>query len=280
MKTDPEIWRMLKSKLEPATDAEGDIEEITVRFKNGGLKARTTKPFVKHPFSPSSNENEGEEESDEENTEVFIRNEKVHKIKSSVCEVIDNTIIETPVMSSLNIDKVIVKEDIMHPVITLEHLDYNIDWIMSDLSDALVETNFIDSPEELAYGCIDRCGYNEEKNVWSIDGTMYRYTDEPYKYWSAGSDTDFPTNMDEWFEFVSDSEREKEIVKNRDVRMVHFHPARYRAEESDPLVKWYKKVSKFIQDKYRINVENTKEINFVTICVDDSTVSSELRVII
>jgi hypothetical protein len=294
MENKNKIWESLVDKVKPATIPEEPIESIGVSIQEGGIKAVTLDPIPTYDFDhideeidikqddiselqrKLDKESENMEENPEdypENEEVFIYEDLGTDIKGMIMERLSDALLDAPVLSSCEFVRCTVTEEEISAVFELSyHIDKN--WIKDDLAEILADEGRIDSSSDLAYGSIDTV-YCSDSDIssfsgWTFDGTLYRYTETPFEYWSAGRDTDYPTNMDEWVEFVSESKEEKAVAKNRDKHVIHFHPMKNQLDEDDPYIQWFKRVEELSMEKYEVDEELIHSFKLSGVSVDDT----------
>jgi hypothetical protein len=297
METDTEIWDFLVEKLKPATVDDSPIKSIGINIREGGIMATTLEPtptydynYIDEDFdieecdiSEMQSKLKKEEEEMQENPEKYPENESVfiyeqigNDIKQKIMERLSKSVSSTPTLSSTEYIRGTVTEDKMSAVFEISHHS-NEEWIKKELGEILTEQGHIDKPDELAYGTIDNVYSNERSESsfsgWEFDGTLYRYTDAPFEYWSKGQNSEYPTNMAEWEEFASESEIEKSIVKNRDKHIIHFHPMEHQLNEDHPLIQWFKKVEELSLSQYEIQEEYIESFRLSAVSMDDSGVN-------
>ena len=279
-------WNKLCEKLAPSTKASGEIEKVVVKLRNGGIVATTCEPrpsiedvSFDESQEPPFESNSGEESEIEQNEEVFIYEDFGIEIKTLIDDCLESAIRDTPVNCSVEFRRAILDDEYIRPVFRVNvGLSSNKTNLYTELADALVANERIDSRQEFAYGSIDKCWYNDGERGftegWEFDGTLYRYTQEPYRWWSEGPDTDEPSDMDAWAEFASETESEREQVRNRDRHVVHFHPMERGLSKDNSYVQWFNKAEDILYDKIELSgSEESFRLNSVRL--DESGVNLE-----
>lgn len=285
------MWSALVKKVEPSTIADGDIEEVALKVRNGGVVASTIKPYpsidtnIDESLTNTDKKLEeveslfSEEDKIPENGQIFLYEELGIKLKSYINGVIENAIISTPTLSDIQVERAIATEKDITVVLNISfELKSN---YFDKLSKVLTQLEYIDNPEKLAYGNMDGLYYNDGDNVvnegWEISGTLYKYNNEPYKIWSESPESNYPSNMDEWLEFATDSSYEKEHIRDRDNLVTHFHIDEYGLEQDSLLVQLYRDVEKEALDM--IEVEKSTEVNISTVLIDKTSTTVRLSVV-
>lgn len=295
IETPDEIWMQLVHKLEPSTHTVDEIEEVSVSLRNGGITARTKTPL--NTESNHSNEKsidpeeidpediEIDESEIETNEEVFIYEDFGIEIKSIVENRIEDVVNSTPPLCNTEITRVTVNEDQINAVLSLKTTVSTEDTdLYHRLSQILSEQDDIESSDKFGYGVIDGVYRIDEDSIgstgWEFDGTLNRLTDEPYKYWSSGKDTDYPTNMEEWAEFASETEAEKEQKLRRDQTPIHFHPMKRGLAEDHPYIEWFKDAEELALSKFKINEDLVESIYLTTVTLDAASIEFKVNVVV
>lgn len=257
------LWNSLCDIVRPYKVAEGEIEEIRVSFslEKPGITASVKKPFpeIEHQDYDEQFSEIEHQDYDEypKNKTVTFREPPAPRIKKGIVETLFKNVKNTPPSTSLGIENIIIRPEGIH--VFYEIYKTGVDnfepSLYKELADALVDENYLDKPGDFAGGNLSMYETEEEyiqggdEGKYELDGTLYRFTRQPYKYWSAGRDTDYPTNIEEWAEFASNSEEEKERKLKKDKYRVHFHPSGIRVDENNSLVQIFKKVEKEFFDE-------------------------------
>lgn len=298
MKTPEDIWSKLTEKLDPSTHTVDNIKSVSVKTRTGGVVARTIRgpdqeivSESDEDDSPSSLEEieQSLEEAREEiediktNEDVFIYEEFGLSLKSMIERKVEEVVESTPALTECDIRRVTVTEESIIPVVYMSTQVPTSETDLYDrLSEILYEEDEIDSPDEFSHGAIDSVYYTDSgfSEGWEFDGTLYRLTKEPYKYWSEGPDTDYPTNMEEWAEFASDSESSKEQTLNRDDHLIHFHPMARGLSEDHPYIDWFNDAEELAEDKFEVDKDEVRDLSLSTVDIDEKTVYLEVSLVI
>lgn len=263
MKTPSDIWEKLSSEVEPYTVAEGDIKSISISFKEGGVVATTLDPM---PTVDQDEDFPSAEDVDEipENESVFIYEDYGVKLKKMILEEYHTKFDNSEIVEHEIVNTTVTKESIETSCrfsVTLEPDESQ--YVYDGLAEGLVANGEIDNKSDFAFGTIRRAYYTEDgllEDGWEFDGTIYRYTDEPYEWWSE------PENIEEWADFVSDSEREREHELNKERYIVHQHPTEHGLDDSNSYIKWFKDT----QEVLRKTVDANEEVYLTRVSVDNS----------
>lgn len=246
-------WESLKSYVNPVTYNQNNINSVSLSMKQGGIEA-----FANTQVLDRSSENKisGEEvkqrlEQIQDNESVFIYGSLGEKFRQRITEDIESAIQNTPVKSKLELDECLITEEEIEISITIKHRVINTGEtnLYSELARASYLNGDIDDEEDFAYGVVDNCCQIDdessgENNKWNFDGTLYRFTEEPYDFWSE------PDNMEEWLDFVSDSEGSRKSEMERDRYTVHYHPAKFRISNNNPYIKWFRSAIHLAESRF------------------------------
>lgn len=276
------IWDHIYSRIQPVIKPSMKSKSMQIRFKmnNGGIEA------IIPPHTVDEDIQSDNIQSDDEYT-VNIFSDIGYELQSEIYKYVEDNLISTPTNSSINYYYFVLTENELQMTLLLTVPELtNESNVYTDFSEILVNEDVIDSKEDFSHATIDTCYKNskdlwsDESETWRFDGTVYFYTDEPYNYWSKGSDDAFPENIDEWYEFASNDAVSKKLLQTQSERFrIHTHPTKWRIKEMHPYVKWYNKCESMATDK--INVDNF-ETNLRSIELDKSitnyTISSSQTV--
>lgn len=279
-------WETLCDIVRPYMEAEGEIEEVGISFesKRSGLTATVTKPVVGVDVDwtgDSDEETEGDtdeeipeppfetelEDIDEEdiprNGEVTFYEPPAPQIRQAMVADLLDHVRQTPPAVSIGIRRIIVTEEGINTYYELRRagMDTGSNSLYETLAEALHEEEYLDSPDNFGGGTLNMYEQSEEfrfsgEGKYRVDGTLYRLTEEPYKYWSAGPDEDYPTDIEEWAEFASDNEVDKKRQLEKDQYRIHFHPSGFGVGESNSLVGFFRTA----EDEFFKGVEFTSSV--------------------
>lgn len=302
METPRNIWNELTDVLEPVTVAEGEIESVRVSVCNGGVKVRTSEPIPTPDYEQDISDFDPEEDDPQEhikefrerreeidpedmpeNEEIQLYNDFAIQLKQLILDRVEDAIVDTPHLSSVSVTRCTVTEENMSPVVTLTSRVNGDTEVKDELATALVDTDTIEKAGKLAYGSVDSVYYSDDQigdDGWRFDGTLYKYTDEPYDYWAKGSDTDYPRNMDEWAEFASETEGRKQHILEKETHAVHFHPMKRGLPDDNPLIQWYKSVQDKALSRYDFNNDVVVDKHLGTVEVDDTGYSAVIQIVL
>jgi hypothetical protein len=265
MNTPSHVWEKLSSEVEPSTVADGEIETISVSFKEGGMTATTVEPI---PDINTSSEDgfPSAENIDEipENESVFIFDDYALELKERILENYHSKF-ENSDLLEYEIVNINVTKDTITAVcrFSISLVEDEAEELYGELADALVENGEINNSDEFAFGTIDKAHYTGDEFIekgWEFDGTVYQYTDEPYNWWAE------PDNIEEWAEFVSDTEIGRQQELNRDEYVVHLHPSEYGLDESNSYIEWWKDAKESLRER----VNCTEKLYLTKVSVDSS----------
>lgn len=252
MKTAEKTWSKLCEILEPTVDDEESIEKIRANISTFGITAEVEKPRDLSNI--------------EEDNKIAIYEDVGLEIHKVVKNRVNTVINDIPPACSVKLRRIIIDKDNMHIVCNISYSvresDYNIFANYSDLISSKEE--FVESPDKIAYGKINANKSPSSEGLWDFDGTINKYTNEPYNYWSKGQDTDEPRDIEEWIDFVAEDKGEKIIERNRDEYTVHFHPTKFNIKRNHPYINTWLEIqdditSKFDIDEYRsLKLRNIK----------------------
>lgn len=304
MKTPEGVWNDITEILDPVTVAEGEIESVRLTVCNGGVNAKTAEPIPTPDYDSDVGEFDPEEDDPQEhieklqertkditeedlpeNEEIKLYNDFGVYLKNLIFDRLEEAVISTPPRSSCSVVRCTVTEDSISPVVTLKNRVNGESWVKDDLATALDESGRIESEEKLAYGTVDSVYYDDGYHLsddegWRFDGTLYKYTDEPFDYWSEGHDSDYPTNMEEWAEFASDTEGRKEHILNKETHAVHFHPMERGLSDDNPLIEWFMDVQDDALSRYVFDESLVESKNLNVVTVDDTGYRTTLHLIL
>lgn len=265
MKLSDVEWNDLTTRLRPVTVSDEEIEEVILDVTNGGINARTSIPSSYSDINSETNIDEATE-----NEEIFLFDDLGIDIKNKILKLLDSAFTKTPINSSVDLVRCIAHEDELRVVCSITHrLNSDECSAFDELAVACVENRDLEHESQLAYGTIDsfwRASHESEKfDGWNFDGTLYKYTDEPYKLWSG------PKDMDEWAKFAADSEAMESVLTEREKHVVHFHPMAKGIDSTNSYVKWFKKMDNISSQQFDVSDRVTK-VNLSEISVDKSSV--------
>lgn len=284
MRNNTKVWENLVEKVSPVTVSDDPIERIIIHLEQGGVKATASIPNSFNtksqnnvqPEEQKANESmkfeksDVEEEDYERNGSVFIYEDFGIEIKQKILEALSDAIVDASIPFSYNLVRCTVTKETINPVFEISHRTSE-NWIKDDLAEVLSEEGRIDKKPDLAFGRIDNVykseglGFNDEDSEgWEFDGTLYRYTHKPFEYWSQ------PDNMNEWVDFASDSEDTKQVVRDRDEHLVHFHPMKHQLDDNHPYIQWFKKVEHHSVSEYTLDYETVESFKLAEVSVDDT----------
>lgn len=249
MEINKNTWLSLCEILEPTVDQEENIESIHAELSNHGIIAHVDEPRDLSNI---------EEEYDSITIYEQVGLEIHKKVKNRLKTVISNT----PDVCSVDLRHLVINKDHIHIVCEISHSvqedEYN---IFAKVTEIMEEyEGFIDSADDIAYGSINAHKSPNENDLWDFDGTVYKFTDEPYKYWSKGPDTDQPQNMDEWIDFVAENKNNRAVVKNRDNHTVHFHPSKFNIDYDHPYIDNWIEINNKVKEQFDINSYDTFDL--------------------
>lgn len=303
METPSDVWDDITDVLNPVTVAEGEIESVRVSICNGGVRAKTAEPIPTPDygsdigdFDPEKDDaqehieefreqrRELSEEDMPENEELLLYDELGLYLKDLIMGSVEEAVVDTPTLSSLSVTRCTITEDKISPIVTISNQVRGDEQVKSELAEVLANCDIIESSDKLAYGVVDSVyeldsGY-DSGDGWKFDGTLYKYTDEPYSYWSEGSDSDYPDNMSEWAEFASDTEGRKQHILSRDTHVVHFHPMKTGLSDDHALIQWFDDVRSkaFSECKFEDSVIQRKYLNSVE--VDELGYATTIQIVL
>lgn len=255
MDVDKKTWSSLCEILEPTVDDDQEIESVRAELSNNGIIAEVDKP---RDFSNI-------EDIQEDNRDVMIYEDVGLKIHRKVKDRLKKAIKNTPTVCNINMRRLIIDNNNINIVCNVSYSTQEQEHNIFDKYSKLFEENedFIDNSEEIAYGSINAHESPSDEGLWDFDGTVYKYTDEPYKYWSKGPDTDQPRDMDEWIDFVAENKDEEVIVRNRDEHTIHFHPSKFSIENKHPYISNWIEINNKIKKEFSINSYNSFKLRKV-----------------
>lgn len=249
MDINEKTWSRLCEILEPTIDDDEYIETIRAELSNNGIIAEVEKPIDISNI----------EDIQEKDKDIMIYEDVGLKVHRRVKDRLKKAIKNTPTVCNIDIRRLIIDKDNINIVCNVTYSTQEEKYNIFDKYSKLFEVNedFVDRADEIAYGSIDAHKSPSDENLWDFDGTVYKFTDEPYNYWSKGSNTDQPRDMDEWIDFVAENKDEEEIVKNRDEHTVHFHPSKFSLKNEHEYISNWVKINNNVKKRFSIKSYNS-----------------------
>jgi hypothetical protein len=301
METSDEVWEQLCDILEPATVSDDEIRMVraypTKRGMNYGINLETIEPDAfsvresessDEPPSPEDIDFDSvpEETEDIENNEsLFIHEEPAPTLIKLMYESLESAIIDTPTFCNIqpnNYSPIVIQEDETEFGFDISITSIGRDELFTELRDLMADMDYIENPSFLASATIDSIYETQNSEFgqdgWHIDGTAYRYTKEPYEYWSKSADNESPVNMDEWVEFSAETEAQANLVRNRDMHAIHFHPRNDGLDNNHPLVQWLTKAEERLYEKFTLECKEMSLSEVITTPYQ-TTIQATIRVI-
>lgn len=298
MKTPEDLWSKLTEKLGPSTNTVDNIKSVSVKTRTGGIVARTIRgpdqdievesdenesPSSLEEIEQSLKETREEIEDIETNEDVFIYEEFGLRLKGMIERKVEEVVENTPALTEYDIRRATVTQESITPVVYMStQVPTSETDLYERLSNILYKQDNIDSPHRFSHGTIDSVYYSESgfSEGWNFDGTLHRLTKEPYKYWSDSSDTDYPTNMEEWAEFASDSESSREQTLNREDHLIHFHPMERGLSEDHPYITWFNDAEELAEDRFEVDEDEVQDMSLSTVDIDEKTLHLQVSLVI
>lgn len=223
---DSEVWEALCEVMRPTVESDGLIESIRFSSYSPKLKLTVDSP---RPSFESGNQNES----------LTVHDSISKQIAVDINTWLSESVSETSQFCNTEFRTGVITESGILPFFDVTVLLPERTHLYESLPKTLVDLGYINECTEFAYGIIDTCHYDSIDDGWRVDGTLYKYTDEPYTYWSRGSNDNYPENMDEWVDFAGETDAEKRQIRNKDRHLIHFHPTEINVDEENSLVKWF-----------------------------------------
>lgn len=286
METSDELWERLCDILEPATVSDEEIRTIraypTKRGMNYGINVETLDP---DGFSAQENESSEsssptdvefdsalkETEDIEHNESLFIHEEPAPTLIRLMYKSLESAVIDSPTFCSIrpdNYSPIIIREDETVFRFNISVTSIGRDELFTKLGNLMADMDYIKNPNLLASATIDSIYETQDSEFgqdgWHIDGTAYRYTKEPYDYWSEGANNESPVNMEEWVEFSAETEAQANLVRDRDMHAIHFHPRNDGLDENHSLVQWLTEAEERLTHKFTLESKNLNLSKVVT----------------
>lgn len=273
MNIKPDLWDALVDAVGPSTHRDGEITHVSITPTNGGVLAKTLRTESEEDEVPDSPfETLGGEAV--ENEEVFLYEAVGQKLKQRVYSTIDEVLVNTSAFSETVINYVTAEEEDLTVVFSIR-INFVDGHVTEAFEGAAEEADgFIDSTGEFAYGEISSVSYNEDRESWSTDGTLYEYTDAPYEMWGNLS------SMEEWIAFAADTEAEAEQIRRRSRHVNHTHPTKEGLLENHPIVQWYKSVEEEVEDMIEVDDTVASEAGLRRVQMDEVSSVAEYTVVV
>lgn len=247
------IWDQIQSKMSLSAPENTAVNLVFISLVDGGIKARVLNPSL---LEETSNLTELAQKvvnrsNLSESSEVFIYEEFGLELKHLILQTVTNSVNIPDSTDTYTIQGSILTEDSLKTVVDFsKRISTDKNSLFDELESILSKEGDLKPNERLSHGNINQVYYvdNELDTGWKFDGTIYRLTDKPYNYWAKGPETNYPTNMEEWYEFASETESEKKQVKNRDTYPIHFHPMKRDLHRSHPYIEWYHNIEQIVRN--------------------------------